>query len=105
MWPSYLSYDQADYHLEFEEIGFSVLQTLFCRHLTGEVSQEWQDDNTTVSRRERLMYLMNDIVPYLMHHNAEAEACDALMETEMLDDTEQYVDENSFQRVCLYLTR
>ena len=48
---------------------------------------------------------MNEIVPYLMSHNAEAEACDVLMEIEHLDLLQQYVDDSAFPRVCLYLTR
>ena len=40
-----------------------------------------------------------------MSHNAEAEACDALMEVERLDDLDQYVDETAYTRVCLYLKR
>ena len=31
-----------------------------------------------------------------MSHNAEAEACDALMEIEQLDELGQYVDESAF---------
>ena len=56
-------------------------------------------------RKERLLKLIKDIIPYLMSHNAEAEACDALMEIEHLDDLPQYVDDTAFPRVCLYLTR
>merc|ERR1739838_254818 len=44
--------------------------------------------------------------PYHMQHNAEAEACDLLMEMEQLDliTSEDYVDADAYQRVCLYLT-
>ena len=57
------------------------------------------------ARKADLTKLTRDIVPYLMEHNTEAEACDLLMEVEKLDDLEQYVDENAYQRVCLYLKR
>ena len=78
-----------------------------CRHLTGEVAQEWQEleGDTVEARKADLTKLTRDIVPYLMEHNTEAEACDLLMEVEKLDDLEQYVDENAYQRVCLYLKR
>lgn len=39
-----------------------------------------------------------------MAHNAEAEACDLLMEIEQLSLLKQYVDEGAYSRVCLYLT-
>lgn len=38
-----------------------------------------------------------------MAHNAEGEACDLLMEIERLDLLEEYVDEDMYDRVCLYL--
>lgn len=77
-----------------------------CRHLTGEISQEWQElDDSDRAKRSELEVLMKDIVPYLMDHNAEAEACDLMMEVEKLDELIQYVDENAFPRVCLYLKR
>ncbi len=78
-----------------------------CRHLTGEVAQEWQvvEGDAVEARKAALTKLIRDIVPYLMEHNTEAEACDLLMEVEKLDDLEQYVDENAYQRVCLYLKR
>eukprot|EP00918_Siedleckia_nematoides_P046027 GHVU01100887.1.p1 GENE.GHVU01100887.1~~GHVU01100887.1.p1 ORF type:complete len:874 (-),score=98.80 GHVU01100887.1:308-2821(-) len=77
----------------------------YVRHLTGEVTQEWQDvDAEDKSRRDELIKLIHDLVPYLMSHNAEAEACDALMEIEKLDLIDQYVDESLYGRVCLYLT-
>jgi hypothetical protein len=55
--------------------------------------------------RTKLVGLARQIVPYNMAHNAEAEACDLLMEIERLDLLEQYVDESAYPRVCLYLTR
>lgn len=83
---------------------------MFCfRHLAGEIAQEWTDltgeGENEGELKEKLVLLARQIVPYNMAHNAEAEACDLLMEIERLDLLEQYVDENIYQRVCLYLTR
>jgi len=50
-----------------------------------------------------LLALMEQIVPFCMSHNAEADACDLLMEMEMVDKLVSYVDENNYERVCLYL--
>lgn len=76
----------------------------YCRHVTGEITQEWQtvEDAT---QKDKLYTLVKEIIPYLMEHNAEAEACDALMEIEKIDTLHDYVDESAFPRVCLYLTR
>ncbi|GFN96227.1 26S proteasome non-ATPase regulatory subunit 2 [Plakobranchus ocellatus] len=77
----------------------------YVRHLAGQVAQEWQDvaaDNTEM--RDKLVALSKQIVPYHMSHNAEAEACDLLMEIERLDLLKDYVDDSAYARVCLYLT-
>lgn len=78
----------------------------YVRHLSGELAGEWEDLATgeDQAKSEKLIALVNEIVPYNMAHNAETEACDLLMEVERLDLLEQYVDESAYQRVCLYLT-
>lgn len=80
----------------------------YVRHLAGEIAQEWSDNTeekeNEVALKEKLILLTRQIVPYNMAHNAEAEACDLLMEIERLDLLDQYVDENIYNRVCLYLT-
>ena len=76
------------------------------RHLAGQVSLEWQDlEEKDSEMKERLLKMVKDIVPYHMAHNAEAEACDLLMEIERLDMLHDYVDDSAYTRVCLYLTR
>jgi len=85
------------------------------RHLSAEVKEEWQELDElkpeqsspadVAKRRDMLLEMVYQIVPYLMQHNAEAEACDVLMETERLDLLQQYVDRSAFPRVCLYLRR
>ena len=54
---------------------------------------------------DQLMELVKEIVPFNMQHNAECEACDLLMEVERLHTLEEYVDEQVYERVCLYLVR
>lgn len=78
----------------------------YVRHLAGEIAGEWAETDISENKeiREKLILLTKQIVPYNMAHNAEAEACDLLMEIERLDLLEQYVDENIYPRVCLYLT-
>jgi 26S proteasome regulatory subunit N1 len=84
----------------------SLLIHVNCRHLAGEIAGEWADmSGDDEELRLKLVGLAHQIVPYNMAHNAEAEACDLLMEIERLDVLEQYVDESAYPRVCLYLTR
>jgi 26S proteasome regulatory subunit N1 len=77
----------------------------YVRHLAGEIAAEWAETDVSEDKdvKEVLIELAKQIVPYNMSHNAEAEACDLLMEIERLDLLEVYVDENTYPRVCLYL--
>lgn len=73
----------------------------YVRHLSGEIASNWHEASEQF--RERLEVLVDQIIPYNMAHNAEAEACDLLMEVEKLNLLEKYVDESAYPRVCLYL--
>ena len=53
--------------------------------------------------KEDLLKLAKDIVVFYMAHNAEADACDLLMEIEHVDMILDYVEKDTYQRVCLYL--
>jgi 26S proteasome regulatory subunit N1 len=73
----------------------------YVRHLSGEIASNWHEASEQF--RERLEELVEQIIPYNMAHNAEAEACDLLMEIEKLNMLEKYVDESAYPRVCLYM--
>ncbi|GFY54772.1 26S proteasome non-ATPase regulatory subunit 2 [Trichonephila inaurata madagascariensis] len=75
----------------------------YVRHLSGEIAMEWSRCDNIVYQRQ-LENLAAQIIPYHMAHNAEADACDLAMEIEHLDMLDQYVDEDAFPRVALYLT-
>ncbi|XP_015679748.1 26S proteasome non-ATPase regulatory subunit 2 [Protobothrops mucrosquamatus] len=77
----------------------------YVRHLAGEVAKEWQEiDEADKTQKDTLLTLVKEIVPYNMAHNAEHEACDLLMEIEQMDMLEEYIDDNAYAKVCLYLT-
>ncbi|CAN0053481.1 unnamed protein product, partial [Hapterophycus canaliculatus] len=54
-----------------------------------------------------LIELVDDIVPFHLEHNAEAEAVDLLVEVQRLKKLLElpYVDDKNYERVCLYLLR
>ena len=56
-----------------------------------------------VIKKEDLLSLAKDIVAFYMAHNAEADACDLLMEIEQVELLLNYVEKETYQRVCLYL--
>lgn len=76
----------------------------YIRHLSAEIASEWESTEANDDVRQRLLSLTNEIIPFLMRHNAEADACDLLMEIEQLDLIETFIDKDTFSRVCLYLT-
>ncbi len=83
----------------------------YVRHLTAELSIEWGEiDSLTAPAEENLitkdglLKLAEEIVPFYMKHNAEAEACDLLMEIERIDILLKFVEKETYQRVCLYLS-
>jgi len=78
----------------------------YVRNLTGEIASEYDhrhQENDTPNVDD-LIALIDEIVPYDMKHNAEPEACDLLMEVEMLEKVLPHIDETNYSRVCLYLT-
>jgi len=84
----------------------------YVRTLAGEISEEFNqrlldapmDDEADT---DDLMVLVDDILPFQMQHNAEAEAVDLLMEVRQLNKLvdSPVVDERNYERVCLYLIR
>ncbi|PVH94927.1 26S proteasome non-ATPase-like protein regulatory subunit 2 [Periconia macrospinosa] len=75
----------------------------YMRHLALEIGREYQkrlnDDNST----EDITDLALSLVPFFLKHYAEADAVDILSELEMIDRIEEFVDENTYARVCLYM--
>jgi 26S proteasome regulatory subunit N1 len=84
--------------------------------LDNREEQEDDGDEEPVLQVEDLMTLVDDIVPFQMKHNAEAEAVDLLLEVKQLGkllaltatangETSSVVDGRNYERVCLYLLR
>lgn len=76
----------------------------YMRHLALEIGESYQEnlgeDDDYIAK---LVQLATKIVPFFLKHNAEADAVDLLLEIECIDKLTQYVDENTFARVCLYM--
>jgi 26S proteasome regulatory subunit N1 len=92
----------------------------FVRSLAGEIGQEYgarvlekgadpEDDAAFAD----ILKMVDVIVPFHVTHNAEAEAVDLLIEVQRLKklltlgtgDNKAMIDENNFQRICLYLIK
>ncbi len=89
--------------------SFLTLLIFHFSNIAGEIAQEFDERQKQVQGEAKpdvsdLVTLIDQIVPYDMAHNAEHEAVDLLLEVEMLDRLMPHVDENNYDRVCLYLT-
>jgi len=84
----------------------------YVRSLAGEISEEYNQRSIESPAEDEadvddLLELVDDMVPFQMQHNAEAEAVDLLMEVQQLRKLvdSPVVDERNYERVCLYLLR
>ncbi|KAJ4368073.1 proteasome regulatory particle base subunit [Neocucurbitaria cava] len=75
----------------------------YMRHLALEIGREFQNRLNDDKSTDDVTDLASNLVPFFLKHNAEADAVDILSELEMIDQIEQYIDENTYPRVCLYM--
>lgn len=75
----------------------------YIRHLALEIGQDYQRRLTDDVDYQDLIDLARTLVPYFLSHNAEADAVDLLSELEIIEEIPQYLDENTYPRVCLYM--
>ena len=75
----------------------------YVRHLALEIGLDFQTVMTDDGDPSKLVELARTLIPYFLSHNAEADAVDLLSELERIHEIQQYVDENTYQRVCLYM--
>ena len=75
----------------------------YVRHLALEIGQDYQKRMTDDEDPQELIDLARSLVPYFLSHNAEADAVDILSELERIQEIPNYLDENTYPRVCLYM--
>ena len=75
----------------------------YIRHLALEIGQDYQRRMGEEYEPQELIDLARTLVPYFLSHNAEADAVDLLSELERIEEIPQYLDENTYPRVCLYM--
>ncbi|KAG9307203.1 hypothetical protein G9A89_017031 [Geosiphon pyriformis] len=75
----------------------------YVRHLSTEIGQEFLSRSENDLPFKDLMKLALEIIPFFLKHNAEADAVDLLLELEAIDQLPQFVDRDTYARVCLYM--
>jgi 26S proteasome regulatory subunit N1 len=76
----------------------------YMRHLALEIGQEYTKRLDDDQETEDITTLALSLVPFFLKHNAEADAVDILSELEMIEHIKDHLDENTYSRVCLYMT-
>ncbi|KAI8010206.1 hypothetical protein LOK49_LG06G01779 [Camellia lanceoleosa] len=75
----------------------------YVRNLAGEIVEEYMKRQSEELSVDDLMELVEQIVAFLMEHNAEFEAVDLLMQVEDIYLVLEHVDSTNYKRTCLYL--
>lgn len=106
------SRESLKFKLQGTQVNVASWGHEYVRSLAGEISEEYNQRMIEAPADEEmmdddLMVLVDDILPFQMKHNAEAEAVDLLVEVRQLKKLTEMpvVDERNFERVCLYLIR
>ncbi|BFZ58470.1 proteasome regulatory particle base subunit [Savitreella phatthalungensis] len=76
----------------------------YVRHLATEIGEERADRIEKEQDTADLLALASKLVPFFLSHNAEADAVDLVLEMEAVDMLVEFVDENTWSKVCLYMT-
>lgn len=77
----------------------------YVRHLALELGAEYASRSEKEAGTKDLTDLGLALVPFFLKHNAEADAVDLLLELEIIEKLPDFVDENTYQRVGLYMVR
>jgi hypothetical protein len=85
----------------------------YVRSLAGEIGEEYAArildgaDPEVDEPFADILKMVDEIVPFHVTHNAEAEAVDLLIEVQRLKILlkSDAIDENNYQRICLYLVK
>ncbi|KAI0968960.1 armadillo-type protein [Xylaria arbuscula] len=75
----------------------------YTRHLALEIGVEYAKRVAEDEAIQDLVDLALILVPLFLKNNAEADAVDLMSELEIVEQLPDYVDENTYSRVCLYL--
>jgi 26S proteasome regulatory subunit N1 len=75
----------------------------YVRHLSSELIGEFNHLTDLDQGTDHVVKQALELVPFFLKHNAEADACDLLLELELLDKLPSFIDKDTYKRVCLYI--
>jgi 26S proteasome regulatory subunit N1 len=75
----------------------------YVRHLALEIGEVYGKRIIADESTKELIDLALLLIPLFLKTNAEADAVDLMSELEIIEKLPEYVDENTYARVCLYM--
>ena len=75
----------------------------YVRSLCSDIGQEY---NILLDKDEptnELLNLVKTLAPYLIKQHCENDAIDLLIEVESIDEIKNFINENNYKKICLYL--
>ncbi|KAK2024190.1 proteasome/cyclosome [Colletotrichum zoysiae] len=75
----------------------------YTRHLALEIGEVYGKRINADEPTKDLIDLALILIPLFLQSNAEADAVDLMSELEIIDQIPNYLDENTYGRVCLYM--
>ena len=75
----------------------------FVKALSADISTEYNSRLDKGESTEELINLVKEMVPFLIEKHCENDAIDLLIEVERLNDMLEFVNENNYKKICLYL--
>lgn len=75
----------------------------FIKSLSADIATEYNKRLDSNEPTDDLIELVKNIIPYLISQHCENDAIDLLIEVERLNDMMDFVNENNYKKICLYL--
>ena len=75
----------------------------YVRSLCSDIGQEYNIRLEKGEPTNELIDLVKMFAPYLIKQHCESDAIDLLIEVESLDEIKNFINENNYKKVCLYL--
>jgi len=96
--------ESLKYKLTGTKGGLDTWGFEYVKNLSGEIGHEWQARKKDGKDIADLKALVDEIVPFNVKHGSEPEACDLLMEVDLLPQIMEHINDSNYARIALYLT-
>ena len=75
----------------------------YIRSLCADICQEYNNRLDKDEPTKDLLDLAKSFAPFLIKQHCENDAIDLLIEVDAIDEIQNYINENNYKKICLYL--